>query len=267
MSEIFFIRLRTDTYDDRKMKIIDLLPNRDTIQNLFIKFICEAGQQNNGGYIYVDTSIGLPLEELLAAMFNRDVNVIRGVLQTLGKMGMLEIGENYIFLVNFAKNQNIEGMERIREQTRMRVAKFRAKEKTLPLPSPDMKRYSNVTVTHHKNNDNEKNNEKNNENESNVTCNVTDNGKPKEIDVSLWEKAKGLLKREFSAPNFKTYIQNTVGLGRRDGLFAIGVANTSVAEYLDTRHKERVARVLSEVSGEQLEPVFCVIQNLPEEKE
>ncbi|VRA83969.1 gp19 [Streptococcus pneumoniae] len=55
------------------------------------------------------------------------------------QFGMIEIIDGIISLPNWEKHQNVDGMEKIKEQTRNRVAKYRKKQKNLAL--------GNVTVT------------------------------------------------------------------------------------------------------------------------
>jgi len=78
-------------------------------------------------------------EETLATVFDRPVNVIRLALEVFKNLGMIEIDEDgVIYLVNWEKNQNIDALEKIREDNRRRVAKFREHHKQLAL--------GNVTV-------------------------------------------------------------------------------------------------------------------------
>lgn len=69
-------------------------------------------------------------EEMLSTIFNRPLNSVRLALKTLNDFGMIELAENHLIkITNWSKHQNIEGMEKVREQTKKRVAKHRAKKK------------------------------------------------------------------------------------------------------------------------------------------
>ncbi|MDS2842862.1 phage replisome organizer N-terminal domain-containing protein, partial [Streptococcus pneumoniae] len=59
------------------------------------------------------------------------------------QFGMIEIIDGIISLPNWEKHQNVDGMEKIKEQTRNRVAKYRKKQKNLALGNVT----GNVTVT------------------------------------------------------------------------------------------------------------------------
>ena len=82
-------------------------------------------------------------DEMLATIFQRPLNTVRMALGVFEQFGMIEIIDGVITLPNWEKHQNIDGMERIKEQTRNRVARHREKQKNLALCNVT----SNVTVT------------------------------------------------------------------------------------------------------------------------
>ena len=83
-------------------------------------------------------------DEMLATIFQRPLNTVRMALGVFEQFGMIEIIDGVITLPNWEKHQNIDGMERIKEQTRNRVAKYRKKQKSLALGGNVT---CNVTVT------------------------------------------------------------------------------------------------------------------------
>ena len=139
MPEIKWIKLTTDMFDDEKIRIIEALPDADTILIIWVKLLCQAGKVNANGYIFLSEHLPFT-DENLSTIFNRPLNTIRLALTTFEKLGMIQIDNNgVIFLPNWPKHQNIAGMERIREQTRERVARHREKQRLLT--------EGNVTVT------------------------------------------------------------------------------------------------------------------------
>lgn len=114
------------------------MPEGDTLVLVWIKLLLLAGQINDGGLVYITPEIGYSMEAL-AAEFDRPLNLVQPAIELFCRFGMVEIDESGIIAVcGWEKHQNVEGMERIREQNRKRVQKYRAKQS---LPS------SNVTVT------------------------------------------------------------------------------------------------------------------------
>ncbi|UDI78562.1 phage replisome organizer N-terminal domain-containing protein [Staphylococcus taiwanensis] len=130
MAEVSWIKLKVGMFDDSKIKYIEALPERDTIITVWVKLLTLAGKYNEQGYIML--SENLPYnDEMLANEFNRPINSIRLALQTFKTLGMIEDVQGIYKVTNWEKHQNIEGLEKIREQNRLRKQKQREKEKRL----------------------------------------------------------------------------------------------------------------------------------------
>ena len=127
MSEVQWIKLKVGMFDDSKIKYIEALPERDTIITIWVKLLTLAGKYNEQGYIML--SENLPYNaEMLANEFNRPLNSVRLAIQTFQKLGMVEdVGA--LRITNWEKHQNVEGLEKIRQQTRERVRKHREQNK------------------------------------------------------------------------------------------------------------------------------------------
>ncbi|MBU8637663.1 phage replisome organizer N-terminal domain-containing protein [Bacillus pumilus] len=146
MAEIKFIKLSTQMFDDEKIKLIEQLPESDTLLIIWIKLLAQAGKTNASGFIFLSENVPYT-EEMLAAIFNRPIGLVRMALDTFRKFGMVEINEqNYISICNWEKHQNVDAMDKIREDTRKRVARHREKQKSLTLESSSNVT-CNVTVT------------------------------------------------------------------------------------------------------------------------
>lgn len=154
MAEVKWIKLKANIFDNRKIKLIRKLPEGDTIALMWFFLITLAGQINDNGMIYVTKEIPYTTEELAIA-FDSTKAIVEGALMTFEKYGMIEIVDNFIQLPSWEKYQNVEGLEKIREQTRKRVQKHR-----------------NIKALE----------------DSNVTCNVTvtqSNATDKEEDIDI----------------------------------------------------------------------------------
>lgn len=84
-------------------------------------------------------------DEMLASIFRRPINTIRLALKTFATYGMIEIIDDVITIPNWEKHQNIDEMDKIREQTRIRVADYRNRQKLLVEGKCNVT--GNVTVT------------------------------------------------------------------------------------------------------------------------
>ena len=130
MAEVKWIKICTDIFDDEKIMLIEGMPDADSIIAIWFKLLCLAGKQNNGGVFMINEKMPYN-EEMFATIFRRPINTVRLALNTFESFGMVEVKNSTYFIPNWEKHQNVEKMEEIREQTRKRVAKHRAKQKLL----------------------------------------------------------------------------------------------------------------------------------------
>jgi len=118
------------------------MPESDAILVIWIKLLTLSGKINSGGFIFLTENIPYT-DEMLSTLLNRPINTVRLALQTFKRFGMIEYDEaNFLHIINWDKHQNIDGLDKIREQNRLRQQKKRSEQKALPLS-----RDSNVTVT------------------------------------------------------------------------------------------------------------------------
>ena len=142
MSEIKWIKITTDIFDDEKICLIDALPDHDAILVIWFKILALAGKHNRNGLLMMSDKVHYT-DEMLATIFRRPLNTVRMALGIFEQFGMVEIIDGVVTLPNWEKHQNIDGMEKIKEQTRNRVARHREKQKNLALGNVTC----NVTVT------------------------------------------------------------------------------------------------------------------------
>ena len=128
MSSVKWIKINIDMFDDEKIKIIQAMPEGDSLLVVWIKLITLAGKTNDGGYIYIAENMPYT-EEMLATIMNKPINTIRLALSTFLSLKMIEEDTKGIYLVNFEKHQSLDKMEKLKEQNRIRVAKYRDKKK------------------------------------------------------------------------------------------------------------------------------------------
>jgi predicted phage replisome organizer len=127
MPEIQWIKISTGLFDDEKIKLIAKLPDADTIIMIWIYLLILAGKVNDGGLIYLGDHIAYNPEEL-ATVIDRPVNTIRLALATFRKFKMVEELPDALLITNWEKHQNVEGMDKVRSDTRLRVQNFRERK-------------------------------------------------------------------------------------------------------------------------------------------
>jgi len=128
MADIKWVKIVVDVFDNRKIKQIESLPEGDTIIVIWFKILCLAGTINDNGNIYITEEIPYT-DETLATQFNRPLKTIQLALQTFQSFGMIEIIDDILKVSNWENYQNVAGMEKIRENTRKRVANYRTRKR------------------------------------------------------------------------------------------------------------------------------------------
>lgn len=131
MAEVKWIKITTSMFDDEKIDFIESLPEADAILVIWIKLLAQAGKCNSGGFIFITERVPYT-EESLAHKFRRPLNVVKLALSTFVNLDMIQMDEaGFLKITNWEKHQNIEGLEKIKEQNRLRKQKQREKQKLL----------------------------------------------------------------------------------------------------------------------------------------
>ncbi len=170
MAEVKWIRLNTDMFDNAKIKYLRTLPEGNNIVLFWVMLLAKAGKCNSNGYIFLTENIPYS-PEMLAAEFDFEVNTVNLALMSLSNLNMIQLEEHTLLIPSFDEHQNAEGLDKIREQTKKRVAKYREKQKQL-----ESNVTSNVTVT-----------------QSNALDIERDKEEDKEIDIDINTISKDIL--------------------------------------------------------------------------
>jgi chromosomal replication initiator protein len=81
----------------------------------------------------------------------------------------------------------------------------------------------------------------------------------------IWEAALGELQVQVSKPNYRTWLEKTVGLSYQGNQFVIGVPNTFVAEYLSKNQHCLIEKTLIGITHRNVHVVFQVNSNHQEQ--
>jgi predicted phage replisome organizer len=127
MSDVKWIKITTNIFDDEKIKMIETLPEADSIIVIWFKILVMAGKVNDTGLVYFSRSIPYT-DETLSTIMNRSLIVVKLAMKTFEKFGMIERDNDLISVMNWEKHQNIDGLEKIKEQNRLRQQKHRTKQ-------------------------------------------------------------------------------------------------------------------------------------------
>ena len=104
------------------------VPFRDKLTSVWFELLDLAGKSNANGCLIDNNEIPYRTFEDIATMLDREEKEIELCMQFFINERMIEIIDDVYCLSNFTKFQNQEGLAKIREQNRKRVAKHREKK-------------------------------------------------------------------------------------------------------------------------------------------
>lgn len=130
MADVKWIKIVTDIFDDEKIKLIEALPSADTIIVIWFKLLCLAGQQNNAGVFMLNSKIAYT-DEMLSAIFRRDISSVRLAISTFQQYGMVEVIDDVLTIPNWDKYQTLDAYERKKERDRIYQRERREKQRKL----------------------------------------------------------------------------------------------------------------------------------------
>lgn len=148
--------MSTEIFSDEKIIFLRDMPNGDSLLTLWIFLLVLAGKINDNGYIYFKHNVPYTAQ-MLSLISHIPQSTVELGLKTMKDFEMIDIDSNGMIILNWEKHQNIKGLEKIREQTKLRTRKYRERLKELPSGNNSPNNSSNpeqcdasqyVTVTH-----------------------------------------------------------------------------------------------------------------------
>lgn len=137
MAEVKWIKITTDMFDNRKIKHLRRLPEGNNIVLIWVMLLTMAGRCNSGGMIFLTENIPYTTK-MLADELEFEENTVKLALEALERFDMVVTDRGCFTIAGWDEYQNIEGMDKIREQNRLRKQKQREKQKLLPNASRDI---------------------------------------------------------------------------------------------------------------------------------
>ena len=129
-------------FDNRKIRHLRRLPDGNNIVLIWVMLLTMAGRCNANGMIFLTENIPYT-PKMLADELDFEENTVKLALTALEQLNMVVMDQGFFTIAGWDEYQNIEGMDKIREQNRLRKQKQREKQKLLP----DVSRDSHGTVT------------------------------------------------------------------------------------------------------------------------
>ena len=142
MADVKWIKITTDMFDNRKVRHLRRLPDGNNIVLIWVMLLTMAGRCNSNGMVFLTENIPYT-PKMLADELDFEENTVILALQALENLNMIVTDSGFFAIAGWNEYQNIEGMDKIREQNRIRKQRQREKQKLLLEPSRD----SHGTIT------------------------------------------------------------------------------------------------------------------------
>ena len=136
MADVKWIKITTDMFDNRKIKHLRRLPDGNSIVLIWVMLLTMAGRCNSNGMVFLTENIPYT-PKMLADELDFEENTVILALQALENLNMIVTDSGFFAIAGWNEYQNIEGMDKIREQNRIRKQRQREKQKLLLEPSRD----------------------------------------------------------------------------------------------------------------------------------
>lgn len=144
MADVGWVRLSTRLFENRKIKYLLNQPKGAELVLLWVHLLCAAGTVNDGGRVYISQNV-MYTPQSLAADFGVPKTIADKALTLFQDLELIEVeSDGCIQILGWEKHQNITGLEKIREQNRLRKQKQRQCDKSRNVDE-DMSRDSHVT--------------------------------------------------------------------------------------------------------------------------
>lgn len=131
MSEAFWIKLYTDTFENPKIAKLRRLPAGNDILLIWIMLLATAGKCNAGGLVCITDTIPFTVEDL-ADKFKFKEATVKLALRSFIEYGMIEMfNGDFIYIKNWSEYQSEDKLAELRAKDRERKRIKRAEAKAL----------------------------------------------------------------------------------------------------------------------------------------
>jgi predicted phage replisome organizer len=130
MADVKWIKFYVSILTDPKIKRIRRMPDGNTIALIWAYLLAQAGKSNKDGAIYFTDEI--PYSNVdFAEDYNFNLKTVELAIITFERFGMIELYDGIVYVKNWEKYQNTDGLEKMKEQNRIRQSRYKEKQKLL----------------------------------------------------------------------------------------------------------------------------------------
>ena len=126
-NDVKWVKLNTDMFDNRKIKHLRRLPDGNNIVLIWVMLLTMAGRCNAGGMIFLTENIPYT-PKMLADELGFEESTVILAIEALERLEMIVTDHGFYVIAGWEEHQNIDGLDKIREQNRLRKQRQRARE-------------------------------------------------------------------------------------------------------------------------------------------
>lgn len=128
MNNVKWVKLCTDIFSNRKVKILLKERDGDTFFRVWIQLITIAGECNRSGGLFLNDNKPFTLKEL-AKIIGKTEKKFEKILTKMIELGMITYEQNTYIIKNWGKYQSIDKLEKMRIDNNERQRRYRERKK------------------------------------------------------------------------------------------------------------------------------------------
>ena len=127
MTRMKWIKIDTGIFDDSKIRLIESMPEGNTLIVIWFRLLILAGKEFTNGVFMINDKIACT-DEMLATIFGKPIATIRLALETFQKLNMVDLIDGTYSIPNWNKYQSADKYEINRARDRKRLQEWRKKQ-------------------------------------------------------------------------------------------------------------------------------------------
>lgn len=139
MTGMKWIKIDTGIFDDSKIRLIESMPEGNTLVVIWFRLLILAGKEFTNGVFMINDKIACT-DEMLATIFGKPIATIRLALETFQMLNMIDLIDGAYSIPNWNKYQSADKYEINRARDRKRLQEWRKKQQ-------DKKRIPQINAT------------------------------------------------------------------------------------------------------------------------
>ena len=118
MAQVGWIKVNTDIFSNRKIKILLKERDGDTYFRIWIQILTIAGECNRDGGLYISDNTPFKIKDF-TNIIGKSSKTLTKILQKFVELGMLILKDNTYFIKNWSKYQSADKLRKINNSNKV----------------------------------------------------------------------------------------------------------------------------------------------------